>query len=149
MNLEQIIAICGRGQFQSGNILSNRLRDRIDVPSHAGLAWDASGDDDDVGASEGLLEAVIRGEVARDFRGGRNVRDIGRDTGGVDDIEQAELSQLKHASVWAGWEIVDRAQSRGEGAYLGDERVQLEEEGEGLANATCMSPGPGHCTRSR
>lgn len=114
-NLEQIITICGRRQFQSETILSDRLGDGTDVPSHAGLAWDASGDNNDVGAREGLLEAVIRGQVARDFGGGRNVRDISRDTGGVDDIEQAELSAVRNTQrrkfgLGESWIVRNRAE---------------------------------------
>lgn len=57
-------------------VLDDAVDERLDDPGvdleevvagHAGLAGDAGGDDDEVGASEGELETVVFGEVAGDF----------------------------------------------------------------------------------
>lgn len=61
------------------------------VTRHARLTWHAGRDDDEVSILEGCEEAVVGGEVASDFGGRSNVRKVGGDTGGVDDIEQREL----------------------------------------------------------
>lgn len=67
------------------------------------------GDDNDVSAGESLLHAIILGEVASNLCGSGDVRDIGSNTGGVDNIVEGELR---------------------------DERRGLEEEGERLSDTT-------------
>ena len=69
------------------------------------LTGNASGDDDDVSASEGLLETVVGGKEALDLGDGGNVRKVGGHAGGVDDIVEGKLV---------------------------DERASLEEEGQRL-----------------
>lgn len=69
------------------------------------LTGNASGDDDDVSASEGLLETIVGGKEALDLGDGGDVRKVGGHTGGVDDIVEGELV---------------------------DERASLEEEGQRL-----------------
>jgi hypothetical protein len=81
----------------------NRIRERIQR-LHTG---NAGGDDDDIGASEGVLQSIVLGQVpSHDLshsvslyamvqvsthgRSG-NVRDVGSDTGCVDDIVKSEL----------------------------------------------------------
>lgn len=54
------------------------------MPTH--LAGHTGGDDDDVSALEGLLEATVGGKVALDDRGGVDVRDVCGDTGRVDTV---------------------------------------------------------------
>ena len=85
------------------------------VTGHSRLTGDTSGDDDDLASLEGLLEGT--GEVTL---GGLGVSDDGG--GGVD---VANIS----GNTGGTTEVVE-----GEG---GDERVGLEEEGEGLSNTTC------------
>lgn len=75
------------------------------VTGHAGLARNARRDDDDIGAGESVLQAVILGQEASELGHRGDVGEIGRDAGGVDDIVESELV---------------------------DERAGLEEEGEGL-----------------
>jgi len=75
------------------------------VTRHAGLARDAGGDDDDVGAGEGVLQAVVFGEETVDLGDGGDVGEISGDAGRVDDIVEGEVV---------------------------DERAGLEEEGERL-----------------
>ena len=55
------------------------------------LTGNASGDDDDVSASEGLLETIVGGKEALDLGDGGDVRKVGGHTGGVDDIVEGEL----------------------------------------------------------
>ena len=69
------------------------------------LTGNASGDDDNVSASEGLPHAVVGGKEALDLGDGGNVRKVGGHAGGVDDIVEGELV---------------------------DERASLEEEGQRL-----------------
>jgi hypothetical protein len=70
-----------------------------------GLTGNASGDDDDVSASEGLLEAIVGGKEALDLGDGGDVGKVGGHAGSVDDIVEGELV---------------------------DERASLEEEGQRL-----------------
>lgn len=70
-----------------------------------GLTGNASGDDDDVSASEGLLETIVGGKETLNLGDGGDVRKVGGHTGGVDDIVEGELV---------------------------DERASLEEEGQRL-----------------
>jgi hypothetical protein len=69
------------------------------------LTGNASGNDDDVSASEGLLEAVVGGKEALDLGDGGDVGKVGGHARGVDDIVEGELV---------------------------DERAGLEEEGQRL-----------------
>ena len=55
------------------------------------LTGNASGDDDDVSASEGVLEAIVGGKEALDLGDGGDVRKVGGHTRGVDDIVEGEL----------------------------------------------------------
>lgn len=74
---------------------------------------DTGRDDNDVSARESLLHAIVLGKVASDLCGSGNVRDIGSNTRGVDNIVEGELR---------------------------DERGGLEEEGERLSDTTgCTS----------
>jgi len=86
------------------------------VTGHARLAGNTGGDDDDVGILEGSLGALVGGQEAAHFRVGRDVRQIGRDTGGVDDIVERELV---------------------------NEGRELQEQREGLANATSSTSNDG------
>ena len=79
------------------------------VTGHAGLAGDTGGDEDNLGALEGIGEAGGGGLVALDGALGVDVGEISTDTGGAADIVESKL---------------------------GDSGVELEEEGKGLANAT-------------
>jgi hypothetical protein len=74
------------------------------------LTGNASGDDDNVGASEGLPHAIVGGEEALDLGDGGDVGEIGGHAGGVDDIVEGELV---------------------------DERAGLEEEGQRLGGSEC------------
>ena len=49
------------------------------------------GDNNDIGTSQGLLETVIGGQVTSNLGGSGDVGEIGGDTGGVDNIEKAQL----------------------------------------------------------
>jgi hypothetical protein len=69
------------------------------------LTGNASGDDNDVSASEGLLHAIVGRKEALDLGDGGDVRKVGGHAGGVDDIVEGELV---------------------------DERAGLEKEGQGL-----------------
>jgi hypothetical protein len=79
------------------------------VTSHAGLTGDTGRDEDDLGALEGVGEAGGARLVALDLGLGVDVGDVGGNTGSSADVVEGELS---------------------------DAGVELEEEGEGLANAT-------------
>ena len=81
------------------------------ITGHSGLPRHTSGDDDDLCALECLLETsiVLAGSVTRADGGGIDVGDVSRHTFCEADIEQSEL---------------------------GDERVVLEQQREGLANST-------------
>lgn len=59
--------------------------------TYARLPGNTRGDDDNLCASKGLLEAIIGGQVTDHLGGGRDVRQIGSNTGSVDDIEEAQL----------------------------------------------------------
>ena len=78
------------------------------------LTGNASGDDDDVSASEGLLETIVGGKEALDLGDGGDVRKVGGHTRGVDDIVEGKL-----ANAW----------------------VELEEEGQRLREdvSECVS----------
>jgi hypothetical protein len=89
--------------------------------THAWFARNAGGNDNEVRACEGLGEATVGWEVALDDRGRVDVGEIGSDTWGVDYIKEGELC---------------------------DGGVRLEEEREGLANATSSTEDDsfqGHC----
>ena len=62
-----------------------------EVNTYSWLSWDTSGDNNNVCASEDLLEALVGREVSLDPRGRRDVREIGRDAGRVHDIIESEL----------------------------------------------------------
>lgn len=65
---------------------------------HYGGLWltgDAGGDDDDVGAGEGVLETVIFGEKAVDLGDGGDVGEVGGHAGGVDDIVEGEVVDVR------------------------------------------------------
>ena len=65
-----------------------------EVNTYSWLSWDTGGDNDNVSAGEDLLEAIVGREVSLDPRGRCNVREIGGDSGGVHDIEEAQLYPL-------------------------------------------------------
>lgn len=77
------------------------------VTGHAGLAGDTSGDEDNLGVLQGTGEALGGSVIALDGGLGVDVGDIGTDTGGATDVVEGQLS---------------------------DAGVELEEEGEGLAD---------------
>jgi hypothetical protein len=79
------------------------------VTGHAGLAGHAGGNEDNLGALEGGGKARGSGLIALDGRLGVDVGDIGGNTRGQADIVEGELS---------------------------DAGVQLEQQGEGLADTT-------------
>jgi hypothetical protein len=101
-----------------GGDLSSNLDEALDnagvdleqvITGHAGLARNASGDDNDVRILEGGLGAIVGWQVSGDFRLRRDVGEIGCDAGGVDNIVESQLV---------------------------DEGACLEEKREGLTNAT-------------
>lgn len=55
------------------------------------LTGNASGDDNNVSASEGLLEAIVGREEALDLGDGGDVGKIGGHAGGVDDVVEGKL----------------------------------------------------------
>ena len=59
--------------------------------THSRLPGHASRNNNNIGTLQGLCEAVIGRQVAFNLGGRGDVREIGSDTGGVDDIEEAEL----------------------------------------------------------
>lgn len=61
------------------------------ITGHARLPGNTSRDDNNIGASKSVLQAVILGQVTGDFSDGGDVREIGSDTGGVDDIVESKL----------------------------------------------------------
>jgi hypothetical protein len=79
------------------------------VTGHAGLAGNSCRNDNDVGVFEGSLRTVIGGEVASGLGRRRDVGKVGGNTGRVDNIVESQLV---------------------------DEVGSLEEQREGLANAT-------------
>jgi hypothetical protein len=89
--------------------------------THAWFARHAGGNDDDLRSLECAGEAFVGREVSLDDCGRVDVGDIGGDAWGVDDIKEGKLC---------------------------DGMVRLEEEGEGLANATRSTEDDsfqGHC----
>ena len=93
------------------------------ITGHSWLTGDTSRDNDNVTILQGLLRSVVGGEESCDLGRGSNVGQVGSDlivslntryvlpaySDGVDDIVEGEL---------------------------GDQRVELEEEGEGLTDST-------------
>lgn len=79
------------------------------VTGHAGLTGNTSRDEDDLRVLEGIAEARVRGVVASDGAVGVDVTEVSSDTRGTADVVEGEL---------------------------GNTGVELQEEGEGLANAT-------------
>ena len=63
------------------------------VGDHDGwrLTGNASGDDNDVSASESLLEAIVGRKEALDLGDGGDVGEVGGHAGSVDDIVEGEL----------------------------------------------------------
>jgi hypothetical protein len=78
------------------------------------LTGNASGNDNDVSASESLLEAIVGGKEALDLGDGGDVREVRGHAGSVNDIVEGELV---------------------------DERASLEEEGQRLRGdvSECVS----------
>lgn len=108
-----------------GTTLIGDYRTRAWV-THPWLARYTSWDHDYVCAGESLLETVIGREVAHDFCGRGDVREIGSDSGGVDDIVERKLrAELSYA-----------CSSLPMDTDLLHERVGLEEKGERLADPT-------------
>lgn len=79
------------------------------ITGHAGLSGDTSGNDNNLGTREGLLKSTDLGGVSRDLGVGGDVRQISGDTGG-----SSQIVELKTSDVL----------------------VELEQQGEGLANTT-------------
>ncbi len=59
--------------------------------TYSRFPWYTSRNDDDISASQSLLQAVIRGQVSLNFGRGGDMRKVGSDTGGVDNIEKPKL----------------------------------------------------------
>ena len=72
--------------------MPERTRRTAGRVTYTRLPGDTCGDDNDVGALERLAEAIVVGEEALDLGGRRDVRQVGSDTGRVDDIVEAKLS---------------------------------------------------------
>lgn len=100
--------------------------------AYAGLPRYTSGDDDDLRTSESLLEAIAWGQESGDFGRGVDVREIGSDTRGVDDIEEPELS----TDIGISAICTNAIGGDSEGAYLSDEGAGFEEKGQWLADST-------------
>ena len=66
---------------------NERTNERASKLTHTRFPRHTSGDNDDLSAREGLLETIIGGEVPLDFGGSGDMREVGGDAGGVDDIE--------------------------------------------------------------
>ncbi len=68
------------------------------------LTRNASRDNNDIGAGEGLLQTIVRGEEALDLSNGRDVGQVGRHAWGVDDIVEGELvdewGRLEEEGEW-------------------------------------------------
>lgn len=80
------------------------------VTGHAGLTGNTSRDEDNLRVLEGIVEARVRGGVvASDGAVGVDVTEVSSDTRGTADVVEGEL---------------------------GNTGVELQEEGEGLANST-------------
>lgn len=82
------------------------------VSGHAGLSGDTGGDEDELGTLEGISNAVVLGKVALDGGVGGDVRNISSNTRGSSEIVESEVS---------------------------DVLVELEQQGQRLANATVGS----------
>ena len=94
-------------------MVARRLRiHRFSCEENGRPTGNTSRDDNDVSTGQGLGETVISREETVNGGDGRDVREIGGDTGSVDDIVEREV-----VDKWAG----------------------LEEEGQRLANATSGS----------
>jgi hypothetical protein len=70
--------------------------------THSWLARHASGDYDDIGTLEDLRKTVIWGEVAFDFCGGCDVREVCGYARCIDYIKKAKLVDGSHL-VGVGW----------------------------------------------
>jgi hypothetical protein len=77
----------------SSKIISSLSHSRADE-THSRLAGYTCGDDNDLSACQRLRETVILREIAIDLCWGRDVREIGGDTGSVDDIVKAQLANM-------------------------------------------------------
>lgn len=63
----------------------------LTISGHAGLPGDAGGDDDDICASQSLLEATVGGQISRYIAGGVDVVQIDGYAGCVDDVVKCKL----------------------------------------------------------
>jgi len=61
------------------------------ISCHTGFPWYTSRDHNNVGTSEDLLEPIVRGQIPFDFGGCSDMRQIGGNARGINDIEQAKL----------------------------------------------------------
>lgn len=59
--------------------------------TYARLARNTGGDNDNFRTLKSFLQAIVGWQSSSDFGRCRDVRQISRDTGGVDDIKQPEL----------------------------------------------------------
>lgn len=59
------------------------------------LTRDTSGDDDHVGTGEGVLHAIVLRKETLNLCGRGNVREIGSNTGSVDNIVERELADQR------------------------------------------------------
>lgn len=64
---------------------------RENAITHSWLSWNTSGNNYDVCAREDVLEALIWGKETLDLRGGRDMRQVGGNSWGINDIVEAEL----------------------------------------------------------
>ena len=63
--------------------------------THSWFSGHTSGDDDNVSTPKSFGETIIRREVALDFGRSGDMREVGGNTRGVDDIIEAELSDVQ------------------------------------------------------
>lgn len=120
------------------------------ISSHSWLSWDTSGDDNNVRVFEGLLGSIVRWEEALDLSWGGDVREI---SGNL----FASRQRSKRIKEWVQyglrrrWCAVlerrirstwSRTTTHTDGIHdivkreLGDERVELEKQGQWLTNTT-------------
>ena len=59
--------------------------------TYSRLSWNTSRDHNNFSTLERLLQTAIRGKVTLDFGGGRDVRKIGSNSRGVDNIKETKL----------------------------------------------------------
>ncbi len=97
--------------------------------THSWLAGHASRNYDDISTLKGLCKTLIWGKVAFDLGRRCDVREVGRDTGCIDDIKEAKLVDVSR-SACVRCQVARRA------SHLGNSGVSFEEKGQRLADST-------------